>query len=46
MTSLEPHFLKFLDLSAMIHGAEGDNFLVKNYKEEDIPQILKEFFDN
>jgi len=33
-------------LSAMIHGAAGDNFLVKNYKEEDIPQILKEFFDN
>ncbi|KAK2565646.1 putative 2'-deoxynucleoside 5'-phosphate N-hydrolase 1 [Acropora cervicornis] len=30
----------------MIHGAEGDNFSVKNYKEEDIPQILKEFFDN
>ena len=34
------------DLSAMIRGAIDDNFLVKDYKEEDIPQILKEFFNS
>ncbi|XP_031568104.1 putative 2'-deoxynucleoside 5'-phosphate N-hydrolase 1 [Actinia tenebrosa] len=33
-------------LSAMIRGAHSSpNFIVKDYKEEDLPQILKEFFD-
>lgn len=31
-------------LSAMIRGAIDENLLVKDYKEEDLPQILKEFF--
>ena len=34
------------DLSAMIRGAIDNNLLVKDYKEEDIPQILKEFFNS
>ena len=38
--------LCLLDLSAMIGGAIGENLLVKNYKEEDVPKILKEFFDS
>ena len=35
-------------LSAMISGAHNDStFIVKNYKEEEeVPAILKEFFDN
>ncbi|KAL9955114.1 hypothetical protein ACROYT_G036399, partial [Oculina patagonica] len=33
-------------LSAMIGGAISENLQVKNYKEEDIPVILKEFFDS
>ena len=29
----------------MIRGAhDGKNFVVKDYKEEDVPGILKEFF--
>lgn len=28
----------------MIRGAIGGNFQVKDYKEEDVPEILKEFF--
>ena len=28
----------------MIRGAIDENLLVKDYKEEDLPQILKEFF--
>lgn len=28
----------------MIGGAIGENVQVKNYKEEDVPEILKEFF--
>ncbi|XP_032220735.2 putative 2'-deoxynucleoside 5'-phosphate N-hydrolase 1 [Nematostella vectensis] len=32
-------------LSAMIKGAEnGKNFFVKEYKEEDVPDLLKNFF--
>ncbi|XP_041468987.1 putative 2'-deoxynucleoside 5'-phosphate N-hydrolase 1 isoform X1 [Lytechinus variegatus] len=32
-------------LSAMVRGADdGKNFLVKDYKEEDVPGLLKEFF--
>lgn len=31
-------------LSAMIRGAIDDNVVVKDYKEEDIPHILEEFF--
>ncbi|XP_030855347.1 putative 2'-deoxynucleoside 5'-phosphate N-hydrolase 1 isoform X1 [Strongylocentrotus purpuratus] len=32
-------------LSAMVRGAhDGKNFLVKDYKEEDVPELLKEFF--
>ena len=42
------HDLKLLflsELSAMIRGAEnGSTFLCKDYKEEDIPEILKTFF--
>lgn len=38
--------LHLLDLSAMIGGAINENLQVKNYKEEDIPVILKEFFDS
>lgn len=34
------------DLSAMIGGAIGQNLNVKNYKEEDVPKILKDFFDS
>jgi len=30
----------------MIRGAIDNNLLVKDYKEEDIPQILKEFFNS
>ncbi|XP_020603904.1 putative 2'-deoxynucleoside 5'-phosphate N-hydrolase 1 [Orbicella faveolata] len=33
-------------LSAMIRGAIGENLKVKDYKEEDVPKILKEFFDS
>ena len=33
-----------LVLSAMIRGAIDDNLVVKDYKEEDIPHILEEFF--
>lgn len=33
-------------LSAMIRGAIGENLKVEDYKEEDIPKILKEFFDS
>lgn len=33
-------------LSAMIGGAIGGNVQVKNYKEEDVPEILKEFFSS
>lgn len=28
----------------MIGGAIRENVQVKNYKEEDVPEILKEFF--
>lgn len=38
--------LCLLDLSAMIGGAIGENLQVKDYKEEDLPKILKEFFDS
>ena len=38
--------LCLLDLSAMIRGAIGENLRVKDYKEEDVPKILKEFFDS
>lgn len=38
--------LCLLDLSAMIRGAIGENLTVKDYKEEDVPKILKEFFDS
>lgn len=32
-------------LSAMVRGADdGKNFLVKDYSEEDVPALLKEFF--
>lgn len=31
-------------LSAMIRGAVDENFIVKDYKEQDLPQILREFF--
>ena len=34
------------DLSAMIGGAIGQNLNVKNYKEEEVPKILKDFFDS
>lgn len=30
----------------MIRGAIGENVQVKNYKEEDVPEILKEFFSS
>ncbi|KAJ7390944.1 2'-deoxynucleoside 5'-phosphate N-hydrolase 1 [Desmophyllum pertusum] len=33
-------------LSAMIGGAIGEHLQVKNYKEDDVPGILKEFFDS
>ncbi|PVD19053.1 hypothetical protein C0Q70_21612 [Pomacea canaliculata] len=34
-------------LSAMIRGAEnGTSFVVKDYKEGDIPDLLKNFFSN
>ncbi|XP_072031535.1 5-hydroxymethyl-dUMP N-hydrolase-like [Amphiura filiformis] len=33
-------------LSCMIQGAHNDStFIVKHYKEEDVPAILKEFFE-
>ena len=28
----------------MIRGAVDENFIVKDYKEQDLPQILREFF--
>ena len=30
----------------MIGGAEGPNFTVRNYKEEEVSDILKEFFSS
>ena len=38
--------LHLLDLSAMVRGAIGENLKVEDYKEEDVPKILKEFFDS
>jgi len=30
----------------MIRGAIGENLKVKDYREEDVPKLLKEFFDS
>ena len=36
-----------LGLSAMIRGAAAENngIVVKDYKEEDVPMLLKDFFE-
>lgn len=39
------YFLCLLDFFVMIRGVIGENLTVKDYKEEDVFKILKEFFD-